>query len=151
MHIQKNKQFYRSSVGDKYVAALLKEKSLLLGGEPSGHIIMNDYLGMGDGIATALRILETIQQTNNWSLHTFTKYPQTLINVPVNTKKDLTCSPLHEIITDYKAKLHDGRLLVRYSGTENLLRVMVEEKNNNHAQTICEQLSHNLAQEINKP
>ncbi len=133
---KQNKNLMRTPVGDKHVASYLKTHDLLLGGEQSGHIIMRDYLNCGDGMYTALSILEAVIHTNNYDLDTFTRYPQVLINVPIMTKKDLTAEPYAAIISHYAKQLTYGRLEVRYSGTENLLRVMVESKDAIDATTI---------------
>lgn len=141
-----NKELIRTKVGDKYIAAELQAKNLPLGGEASGHIIIRDYLNTGDGIFVALKILETIIETNNWEMKTFTKTPQILINVPVEQKKDLSTTPYATIIKEHQGKLIDGRMVVRYSGTENLLRVMVEDQTEINAKTIAQ----NLSQELQK-
>ncbi len=131
---EQNKQLIRTPVGDKYVAEQLNAQVLLLGGESSGHIILNDILGTGDGILAALRVLETVIRTNNWSLTTFDKYPQALINMPVTMRHDLETSPVQTIIRSAQERLARGRILVRYSGTENVLRLMVETDNPSKAQ-----------------
>jgi len=149
MHLeQQTKTLIRTAVGDKYIAEQLAARSLLIGGEPSGHIILQDYLPTGDGIFTALRICQTICMNGNWDLTTFKKFPQININIPVKLKKDLNESPLREIIEDSTKKLHNGRLLVRYSGTEPLLRIMIEDDDCDHAQMIGTFLSETLQQEI---
>ena len=138
------KKLLRTAVGDKYVLQALCENSFLLGGEQSGHIILKDLTATGDGILAALRICEVIQETNNWALNTFEKYPQILLNVTIAHKKDLNSSSIQAIIKAAEKNIISGRILFRYSGTENLLRVMVEEKDLQRAQTIA----HNLAQEL---
>lgn len=144
----KNKSLIRTSVGDKYVCEQLVQNNLLLGGEPSGHIIMRDYLESSDGIVTALRIMEAIMHTNNYDMNTYKKFPQILINVPIKVKKDLNNREISNIIENYKQQLHAGRLLIRYSGTENLLRVMVEDDSYDHAQYIAQQLAQELAVQL---
>ena len=138
------KELLRTSVGDKYVVQALQENNFLLGGEQSGHIILKDLATTGDGILAALRICEVLEETNNWGLNTFEKYPQVLLNIRVGNKKDLTSGQGRDIITTAEKHIVSGRILVRYSGTENLLRVMVEEKDLQKAETIA----HNLAQEL---
>lgn len=138
----------RTAVGDKYIAEYLTSHNLLLGGEPSGHIILNNYLPTGDGIFTALKIAETVSLTDNWDMQTFIKFPQIIINIPVKYKKDLTMPPLSDVITASSSQLHKGRLIVRYSGTEPLLRIMVEDDTAEHAQLIGSMLSQKLLQEI---
>jgi phosphoglucosamine mutase len=144
------KKLIRTPVGDKYVAEQLHQNNLVLGGEQSGHIIMRDYLPTGDGIFTALRVLETVIFSGNWELTTFTKYPQLLINIPVLAKKDLSQNPLASIITDYKAQLPMGRFEIRYSGTENLLRVMIESDSITSANSIGSALASALKAELDR-
>ena len=97
---QQQKKLIRTAVGDKYVAEQLTNNQWLLGGETSGHIILNDIISTGDGILAALRVLEVVQMTGNWSLKTFMHYPQVMINMPVAARKDLASSPLATIIKD---------------------------------------------------
>lgn len=146
---QRGKTLLRTNVGDKYVAQALEKHNLLLGGEQSGHIIVRDYLNTGDGIFTALRLLETLCITNNWRMQTFKPYPQILINVPVGAKKDLSQPPFSTIIHDHEKLLHGGRCVVRYSGTENLLRVMIEDDTLEHATHLGNALSDQLSQALN--
>jgi phosphoglucosamine mutase len=134
----------RTPVGDHHVTEQLKKDNLLLGGEQSGHIIMRDYLPTADGIFAALRLLEAVIIHNNWELTTFMRCPQILINVPVTIKKKLTENPCAQIIADHEALLSHGRLIVRYSGTQNLLRVMVEAQDSQVAQTVGTQLAQAL-------
>lgn len=141
---EKNKHLLRTPVGDKYVAQKLDDIKASLGGEQSGHTILRDYLKTGDGIMTALRVMETIISTNNTTMRTFTHYPQKLINIPIKEKKDLTQEPLASIIKKYEKQLQKGRIEVRYSGTEYCARVMVEDID---AET-TQRIAHNLAQEL---
>ncbi len=141
---QQNKTLIRAAVGDKNVLSQLIKHNLLLGGEPSGHIILHDYLSVCDAIFVALRLLEVLITTNNKDMCTFMRFPQALINISIMEKKDLTMGLCAEIIAHYEAALQDGRILVRYSGTENMLRVMAEAPNEHQAQKIAEQLGHDL-------
>lgn len=143
-----NKYFTRVAVGDKEIAHTLTTHNWLLGGEPSGHIIMRDYLNSGDGIYTALRITEMLTLSNNWAVETFEKYPQLLINIPVIHKHDLTDPIVSTIITKYQSYLPNGRLEVRYSGTEPVLRIMIEDRDAHHAQHIGTHLSTDLQQTL---
>ncbi len=139
-----NKQLIRTPVGDKYVQRTLKEKNLFLGGETSGHIIMHDYLSTGDGIFAALRLLVVLQKTGNLEMETFQKFPQAMINLPIKQKKNLLEEPFLSLIQEYKLKLLNGRILVRFSGTENLLRVMAEAEHYNLAHTTAQELAFQL-------
>lgn len=143
-----DKHLIRTPVGDKHISAYLQRHNLLLGGEQSGHIIMNDYLPAGDGIFTALSVLEAMLETNNTECDTFTHYPQILINIPVLKKQDLNHKPYAETIANYTEQLTNGRLEVRYSGTENLLRVMVESKDTIEALSIGNQLATSLKNQL---
>ncbi|MCK4651389.1 hypothetical protein KAT08_04410 [Candidatus Babeliales bacterium] len=144
-----NKQLIRTAVGDKHVCEKLNEKNLLLGGEISGHIIMTDYINSSDGIFASLRVLETIIEKNNLEMKTFKKSPQILINIPILNKKDLKKNPCAKIINEQKNKLKNGKIIIRYSGTENLLRIMVEYKDEiiakNTAQILANKLKNILA------
>ncbi len=107
------------------------DRGLSLGGEQSGHIIFSDYLFTGDGLCTALNVLRVMAMTGR-SLADLAadlvSYPQVLLNVPVRAKADLMAIPeIAAAIAGVEARLNGrGRLLVRYSGTEPLLRIMVE-------------------------
>lgn len=149
-YLQKlGKNLIRTPVGDKYISALLVEKNLLLGGEPSGHIITRDYLPTGDGIFIALRILETLLLCNNWHMKTFNKFPQIIVNVPISYKKDLTMNPYAQLINKSQNSLLEGRIIVRYSGTEKLLRIMIEDSNYDHASVIADHLAQEFLKVLN--
>jgi len=121
----------RCAVGDKYVMEEMLARGLSLGGEQSGHIIFSDYLFTGDGLCTALNVLRTVALTGRTLAELagdLTAYPQVLVNVPVRERVDLNdVLPLAAVISRVESRLAGhGRLLVRYSGTEPLLRVMLE-------------------------
>ncbi|MBY0353762.1 hypothetical protein K2W90_05340 [Candidatus Babeliales bacterium] len=141
-------ELIRTSVGDKYVSAKMEECDILLGGETSGHIIVKDYSRTGDGIFVALKILESMLSTQNWDMVSTEKYPQVLVNVPVQRKHDLTDQPFAQIIAKHEQELQKGRILVRYSGTENLLRVMTEAPTNDRALSVAQSLAANLQQAL---
>ena len=142
------KKLIRSNVGDKFVLQAMEKEELLLGGEPSGHIILKNLLGTGDGILVALKVLETVLATSNHSLESFTKFPQVVINVPIKRKKDLAQHPLADYIAACKEKLSAGRLLVRYSGTEPLLRIMAEGQDINLTSDAAQVLADTLEREL---
>lgn len=144
-----NKKLMRTNVGDKHIARALHTENLMLGGEQSGHIIMRDFINTGDGIFTALRVAQAVVHTNNVEMKTFEKYPQVLINVPIKTKKDLTLPPLSELIATTQSQLDTGRVLVRYSGTENVVRVMIEDTQHDHATMLGTSLSQALRLALN--
>ncbi len=121
----------RCAVGDKYVMEEMLARGLSLGGEQSGHIIFSDYLFTGDGLCTALNVLRTVALTGRTLADLasdLTTYPQVLLNVRVREKVELTSVPaVAEAIARVETRVSgQGRLLVRYSGTEPLLRVMLE-------------------------
>ena len=121
---------YRSNVGDKYVLELMKEKGINFGGEQSGHIIVNDFAKTGDGLVSALQILALLLQTGKKAskvLRPFKLYPQKLTNIKVKVKKPLDeVAGLSEKLAAIEAD--NMRHLVRYSGTENKLRLLIEGK-----------------------
>lgn len=142
---EEGKQFIRTAVGDKHIFAVLKQKSLPIGGEVSGHLIARDYLGTGDSIFIALRVLESLIQNNNWDVKTFNKKPQVLLNIPIVQRDDLAKECYQEIISTYDKKLKNGRSLIRFSGTEDVLRVMIEDVEQDHAHKIAQELAAALA------
>jgi phosphoglucosamine mutase len=118
-------------VGDRFVSDKLEECGGVIGGEQSGHIIFHHLLPTGDGLQTGLQILSMLQARRkplSWIRTLFTKYPQVLENVRVRQKRPLEeCPEVQAEITRAVTELgDDGRVLVRYSGTEPLLRVMME-------------------------
>jgi phosphoglucosamine mutase len=121
----------RCAVGDKYVMEEMLSRNLSLGGEQSGHIIFSDYLFTGDGLCTALNVLRVVLVTGQPLADLaadLVSYPQVLLNVRVREKTDLKTIPaVAAVIDQVEARVAgQGRLLVRYSGTEPLLRVMLE-------------------------
>ena len=119
-------------VGDKHVVDALRKEDLRLGGEQSGHVVFGkDNFFIGDGIYTALRVLRVLQETgrplSELARH-YSPFPQVLVNVPVSRKPSLDEVPVVlERVREIEEELgEDGRVLLRYSGTEPLARVMVE-------------------------
>lgn len=145
----KSKALARTAVGDKHIAAKLDENSLFLGGEPSGHIVLKNYLASGDGILVAIKILQSLNRSGRWQLDHIKKFPQVTINVPIQAKHDLKNEPYAEILRSYDAMVENGRILVRYSGTEALLRVMVESQDKQKTQDIARNLARTLQQALN--
>lgn len=142
------KQLVRVPVGDKHITACMEQENLVLGGESSGHIILKNYLPTCDAIFTALMVIKSFAYTGNWHFETFEKFPQILINVPVSRKKNLDEYPYQTIIQEHELLLNQGRVLVRYSGTENLLRVMTEADTFDRAQSVAEMLAFRLQQAL---
>ena len=121
----------RCSVGDKYVMEEMIKRGLSLGGEQSGHLIFSEHLWTGDGMATSLNVLRTMAATGRELgalASELTTYPQVLLNVRVERRVDLKMIPeVAAVLSSVESRLAgDGRLLVRYSGTEPLLRIMLE-------------------------
>lgn len=143
----KGKKLIRSDVGETFVSQELTYHKLPLGGEPSGHIIISSYLDSSDGIFAALHVLETMKITKNWDMTTFTHVPQIIMSIPVKQRKDLMKSPLSETIAEYNKALSEGRFVVRYSGTEPCLRILVEAPDKTKAETLINKLAHRLHME----
>jgi len=129
----------RCPVGDKFVMEEMLKRRLSLGGEQSGHIIFSEHLYTGDGIATALNVLRVMAETGRELADLAAQlvaYPQVLVNVRVREKKELRSIPAIAAAMDrVEQRLSgQGRLLVRYSGTEPLLRVMLEGRDQREIQ-----------------
>lgn len=123
-------EFHRAKVGDRHVLAMLDEKGGIIGGESSGHILCLDKATTGDGIVSALQVLAACVDSGQ-ALHDLkqgmTKYPQHMINVRVTQKPDLTAEGITRAVQAAEQRLGDaGRVLLRPSGTEPVVRVMVE-------------------------
>ena len=132
-------ELVRTAVGDKYVMEEMVKRDIPLGGEQSGHIIFSDHLYTGDGIATALNVLNVVADTGRELADLAAElitYPQVLVNVRVREKKDLRTVPQIAAAMDRVEErlAGQGRLLVRYSGTEPLLRVMLEGRDQQEIQ-----------------
>jgi phosphoglucosamine mutase len=135
-----------SSVGDRYVLELMLANEIYFGGEQSGHVILRKFATTGDGILTALHILELIAngeaKAENLS-EIFSSYPQVLLNIPVADKeKVLTSTGLKVATKSAESDLgNNGRILIRASGTEQLIRVMVEADTESKANAIAKKLA----------
>lgn len=148
--------FEQTKVGDRYVLEKMLKEGYNLGGEQSGHIIMLDYNPTGDGILTSLMLIQILLEKNislSKLCDTITLYPQVLINAKVdNTKKDLLDSD--EQIANAIQKLKDefkdnGRVIIRPSGTEPLIRVMIEGENIDYITTKAKELANLIEQKLN--
>ena len=129
----------RCPVGDKYVMEEMLKRGLSLGGEQSGHIIFSDHLYTGDGIATALNVMRVMAETGRELSDLASEletYPQVLVNVRVRERKELRGIPaVADVMDRVERRLSGhGRLLVRYSGTEPLVRVMLEGRDQQEIQ-----------------
>ena len=124
-------EFDRAKVGDRYVNEMMIEKGWEIGGESSGHVICHDVSTTGDGIVSALQVLKAVVRSGKTLSELrsgMSKYPQTMINVRVKVKADTSQVPaIVEAVKQSEAELADrGRVLLRPSGTEPVIRVMVE-------------------------
>ena len=122
-------KFKRADVGDKYVSQMLKKEGWMLGGESSGHIICRDLVSTGDGTIAALKVISSLlilEKDPEEILRNYTKKPQIMINVEVDNKDILSDSDIQKKIKEIESDLTVGRVLVRPSGTESKIRVMVE-------------------------
>jgi phosphoglucosamine mutase len=136
----------QTPVGDRFVLEQMVKGGYVFGGEPSGHVIFMEHNTTGDGLITALQVL-TMLKTSGTSLSTLadviTIYPQVLINVPVKTKPPIGDIPgLTQAMKDVETTFNGaGRVLIRYSGTESILRVMVEGKEQHLVDTTANELA----------
>ena len=136
----------KTAVGDRYVLERMLENSYNLGGEQSGHVIMRDFSNTGDGLLTALQVMQIMAKTHKTLINlssNMQKYPQVLINVKDVEKDKLTANQVIQeaIINAEKELVGIGRVLIRASGTESLVRVMVEANELQTAQKIAESLA----------
>ena len=141
-----NVELVRANVGDRYVLEALAARGWLLGGEGSGHLLALDKHTTGDGIVSALQVLQALHasgRTLAQMLAPVTLFPQVLINVRVSPASDHRNNPrLAEVQAGVEAELADaGRVLIRASGTEPVLRVMVEARDPVQAQACAERLA----------
>ncbi len=139
-----------TQVGDRYVLEAMEEKNYILGGEQSGHVIMRNYSTTGDGLLTALQLMNVLA-TEKKSLSSISqivkKYPQILINVSDVDKSKINNDKLQEAVKKAELSLNQkGRVLLRPSGTESLIRVMVEAE----TQDIAEKIAKELAEVVKK-
>ncbi|MFQ5667832.1 MAG: phosphoglucosamine mutase [Candidatus Binatia bacterium] len=128
---ERGARLVRVQVGDRYVVQEMRRRACNLGGEQSGHLIFLDHATTGDGLAAGLSVLRVMvdrQRPLSELKRAMVKFPQVLLNVPVTVRRDLDAiAPVRETIARVNGNLADrGRALVRYSGTEPLVRVMVE-------------------------
>lgn len=143
----------RAQVGDRYVLEMLQSNGSSLGGESSGHIICLDRTTTGDGIVSALQVLVEMVATD-CSLHelksAMTKYPQCLINVRVQQQVDLQGNGgIASAVKEIESQLgEEGRVLLRPSGTEPVVRVMIEGRDASQVNTLAQQLAQEVASQL---
>lgn len=140
-------------VGDRFVAQGMLDAGAVLGGEPSGHIIFGMHARTGDGVLAGLQLARYVvgrKESPSQLAHLFEPFPQVLINVPVASKQGLeSAAPVWEEVDRIQQVLGaDGRVLLRASGTEDLVRVMVEASNQATAQSAAESLASMVRTEL---
>jgi phosphoglucosamine mutase len=146
-------QLVRVQVGDRYVVEEMRRHGYNLGGEQSGHLIFLDHGTTGDGLLAALVVLRLMverQQPLSVLKRAMTRFPQVLLNVAVQSRKDLDgIEPVRQTMARIRAALNDrGRVLVRYSGTEPLVRVMVEGEDGDTVRTYAEEIAAVIRSEL---
>ena len=148
--------FLRSAVGDRYVMEMLEQRDLKLGGESSGHIINLNLASTGDGIISALQVMESMVK-NDRSLHELKngmiKFPQKLVNIRIEKKVNLTDFPaIDDAVKEVEDELgNSGRVLLRPSGTEPLVRVMVEGEDDLQVDSLAHSLADRVQQVLQSP
>ena len=145
----------RTKVGDRYVMEAMRKGDHVLGGEQSGHLIFRDSSTTGDGILAGLKFLEIMVEQGRKASElrqTMERLPQLVINVKVKSKVPFeNLKDFQKALKLVEKKLDGkGRVLVRYSGTESLARVMVEGENRDEIETMAHELSHELTKSIDK-
>jgi phosphoglucosamine mutase len=134
-----------TAVGDRYVLEAMREQGFTLGGEQSGHVILSEFATTGDGVLTALHLLNEMKRTGKSATalaNIVKRLPQILVNVKNVDKLKVTNSVLETAVKKAETELgKTGRVLLRPSGTEPLIRVMVEAATQELAQTIANGLA----------
>ena len=142
----------KTNVGDRYVVDEMRKKGYVLGGEQSGHIIFANYTTTGDGIISALQLLKVIKERRvklSKLAESMKSLPQVLVNVDVTEKKDISRLQVNKNIKSAELKLGGkGRVLVRYSGTQNLCRIMIEGENKREIQKMANDIAKVMKKEI---
>ena len=139
--------FARARVGDRYVFELLRQKAWALGGENSGHILLLDKHTTGDATIAALEVLSALLEENTDLPHfigNFALFPQVLKNIPISAAQKQSWqqnATLRKAVRDIETRLQNGRVLLRASGTEPLLRVMVEGENKSEIESAAQRLA----------
>lgn len=149
---KKRIKIVKTKVGDRYVVDEMRKKGYVLGGEQSGHIIFSDYTTTGDGVISALQLLRVMKERGaklSKLAECMKSLPQVLVNVVVKEKKDINKLEVNNNIKSAESKLgKKGRVLVRYSGTQNLCRIMIEGENKREIQKMANDIAKNMKKEI---
>ena len=129
--------FSRSGVGDRYVSEMMQKKNWIYGGENSGHILLKEFHTTGDGIISALQVLKAIKKRQisfDQAVSEINLYPQILLNIPLDKDIDLEADEVQNSIHEAEKLMNNnGRVLLRKSGTEPLIRIMTESKDKHNA------------------
>ena len=148
-----NIKLHRTKVGDRYILDEMIKSKTNLGGEPSGHILLTDYAKTGDGLLTAIKILSLLKKSKlkaSEYLRPFQLVPQSLKNIRNIDKNILQNKVVKKIIFNEEKRLgSNGRVLVRASGTEDLIRIMVESKNQKQVEEIIENIASTIIEQNN--
>jgi len=144
-------EFRRASVGDRYVLEALKETGGIIGGETSGHMIVLDQTTTGDGLVCALQVLAVMKKTGkalSELVAGMSKYPQTMVNVRTDKNIDPSASPaIRDAVVAAESELADtGRVVLRASGTEPVIRVMVEGQDEHQVLALAKRLAEVVAE-----
>jgi len=143
----------RTAVGDRYVVEAMREKGYVLGGEQSGHIVFLDHATTGDGVIAALRVLAVMVEEGkplSELAGTMTRYPQVLLNFAVARKRPFEEMPsVQKAIAKVERELgSEGRVVVRYSGTESKARVMIEGTDESGIKAYAAEIAETLKQAL---
>ncbi|WP_370931353.1 phosphoglucosamine mutase [Bartonella sp. DGB1] len=134
----------RTQVGDRYVVEYMRKNGYNVGGEQSGHVVLSDFATTGDGLIAALQVIgyaKEQQKTLSQLAHQFEKVPQYYKNIPIINKNIINNEKVKQVIKEAEAKLHNiGRLVIRPSGTEPLIRIMGEGDDRDLIKTIIDNL-----------
>jgi phosphoglucosamine mutase len=148
-----NINLHRTNIGDRYILDEMIKSKTNLGGEPSGHILLTDYAKTGDGLLTAIKIISLLKKSGlkaSQYLRPFKLVPQSLKNIRNIDKNILQNNVVKQIILNEERRLGvNGRVLVRASGTEDLIRIMVESKNQKEVQEIIENIASTIIEQNN--
>ena len=147
-----NLDLVRTSVGDRYVAEHMRDHGYNVGGEQSGHIVLSDYTTTGDGLVTALQLLSAVithDKPVSQACNVFRPVPQKLFSIPSTKPLELLLKepPVHKVIETAKKRLGQaGRVLIRKSGTEPVIRIMAEGDDNHLVEEVIHSISHAINQ-----
>ena len=143
----------RVKVGDRFVVEEMLRGGYVFGGEPSGHLVFLDHATTGDGIMTALAVLALMVESGkplSTLRRVMEKFPQRLVNVPIGERRDLETVPeIKRVIERARSGLGKrGRVLVRYSGTEPVVRVMVEGEHSSRVEAMVEEIATTIRHQV---